>query len=58
MGGGILLGGISIGFTPRPSWDKKLLAEQFRELCEVELDFNLEATGFEVGEIVARLSAT
>jgi hypothetical protein len=24
----------------------------------VELDFDLEATGFEVGEIVARLSAT
>lgn len=33
------------------SWDEKLLAEQFRELCEVELDFDLEATGFEVGEI-------
>ena len=33
------------------SWDEKLLAEQFRELCEVELDFDLEATGFELGEI-------
>jgi len=33
------------------SWDENLLAEQFRELCEVELDFDLEATGFEVGEI-------
>jgi DNA modification methylase len=33
------------------SWDEKLLAEQLKELCEVDLDFNLEATGFEVGEI-------
>jgi DNA modification methylase len=33
------------------SWDERLLAEQFKELCEVDLDFDLEATGFEVGEI-------
>lgn len=33
------------------SWDEKLLAEQLKELCEVDLDFDLEATGFEVGEI-------
>jgi DNA modification methylase len=33
------------------SWDEKLLAEQLKELCDVELDFDLEATGFEVGEI-------
>ena len=33
------------------TWDPKLLAEQLRELCDVELDFDLEATGFEVGEI-------
>jgi len=33
------------------SWDKELLAEQLKELCEVDLDFDLEATGFEVGEI-------
>jgi DNA modification methylase len=33
------------------SWDEKLLAEQFKELLEVDLDFDLEATGFEVGEI-------
>ncbi|HTV56704.1 MAG TPA: DNA methyltransferase [Terriglobia bacterium] len=33
------------------SWDKKLLAEQLKELCEVDLDFDLEAVGFEVGEI-------
>jgi DNA modification methylase len=33
------------------SWDQNLLAEQFKEFLEVELDFDLEATGFEVGEI-------
>ncbi|MGA8211962.1 MAG: DNA methyltransferase [Candidatus Sulfotelmatobacter sp.] len=33
------------------SWDEKLLADQLKELCEVDLDFDLEATGFEVGEI-------
>jgi DNA modification methylase len=33
------------------SWDEKLLAEQLKELCDVDLDFDLEATGFEVGEI-------
>jgi DNA modification methylase len=34
-------------------WDDKLLAEQFRALAEVDLNFNLEATGFEVAEIDA-----
>ena len=33
------------------SWDKNLLAEQLKELLEVDLDFDLEATGFEVAEI-------
>lgn len=33
------------------SWDEELLAEQLKELFEVDLDFDLEATGFEVGEI-------
>jgi DNA modification methylase len=33
------------------SWDETLLAEQLKELCDLELDFDLEATGFEVGEI-------
>jgi hypothetical protein len=33
------------------SWDEKLLAEQLKELCNVDLDFDLEATGFEIGEI-------
>lgn len=34
-------------------WDEELLAEQLKSLSEVELDFSLEATGFEVGEIDA-----
>jgi DNA modification methylase len=33
------------------SWDERLLAEQLKELFAVDLDFDLEATGFEVGEI-------
>ena len=33
------------------SWDETLLAEQFKELLDLDLDFDLEATGFEVGEI-------
>jgi hypothetical protein len=32
-------------------WDDRLLAEQLIELSNVELDFELEATGFEMGEI-------
>src|ERR1700733_5759701 len=32
-------------------WDDRLLAEQLKLLSEVELDFDLEATGFEMGEI-------
>jgi DNA modification methylase len=34
-------------------WNEQLLAEQLKSLSEVELDFSLEATGFEVGEIDA-----
>ena len=33
------------------TWDKGLLARQFKQLAELDLDFSLEATGFEVGEI-------
>jgi DNA modification methylase len=33
------------------SWDEKLLGEHFKELCDLELDFDLDTTGFEVGEI-------
>ena len=37
--------------TENATWDDRLLAEQLKELSEVELDFSLEATGFEMGEI-------
>ncbi|HLM82950.1 MAG TPA: DNA methyltransferase [Terriglobales bacterium] len=33
------------------TWDAALLGQQLKALAEVELDFNLEATGFEMGEI-------
>jgi DNA modification methylase len=33
------------------SWNEQLLGEQLKVLCELELDFDLEATGFEVAEI-------
>jgi DNA modification methylase len=35
------------------AWDDRLLAEQLKLLSEVELDFDLERTGFEMGEIDA-----
>ncbi|HUY86847.1 MAG TPA: site-specific DNA-methyltransferase [Acidimicrobiales bacterium] len=37
--------------TENATWDEKLLAESFKELSEVELDFNLEDTGFVTAEI-------
>src|SRR5712692_465897 len=37
--------------TENSAWDERLLAHQMKALSEVELDFNLEATGFEMGEI-------
>jgi DNA modification methylase len=37
--------------TENAAWDDGLLAQQFKDLSEVELDFSLEATGFEMGEI-------
>ncbi len=32
--------------TENADWDRQLLAEQFRSLSEVELDFALDVTGF------------
>lgn len=32
-------------------WDDRLLAQQLKELSELDLDFSLEATGFQMGEI-------
>jgi hypothetical protein len=37
--------------TVNASWDEPLLAQQLKELCLAELDFSIEATGFEMGEI-------
>jgi DNA modification methylase len=37
------------------SWDDGLLAEVFRDLASVELSFDLEATGFTMGEIDLRI---
>lgn len=37
--------------TENASWDRQLLAEQFKGLSEVELDFALDVTGFETAEI-------
>jgi DNA modification methylase len=36
-------------------WDDRLLAEQLKELSELDLDFSLEATGFQMGEIDLRI---
>jgi DNA modification methylase len=36
-------------------WDDRLLAQQFKDLLAVDLDFSLEVTGFEMGEIDMRI---
>jgi DNA modification methylase len=38
-------------------WDDRLLAEQLKELSAIELDFDLEATGFETAEIDLRIES-
>ena len=43
--------------TEISEWDDRLLAEQLKELSELNLDFNLEATGFEMGEIDLRIES-
>jgi hypothetical protein len=37
--------------TENSVWDDRLLAEQLKELSILDLDFSIEATGFEMGEI-------
>jgi DNA modification methylase len=37
--------------TENSEWDNRLLGEQLKILSESELDFSLEVTGFEMGEI-------
>ena len=41
--------------TENSVWDDRLLAEQFRALSVLDLDFSLEATGFDMGEIDLRI---
>ena len=38
-------------------WDEHLLAEHLRDLSELALDFSIELTGFEVGEIDMRIES-
>jgi hypothetical protein len=38
-------------------WNDHLLAEQFKELSVLDLDFDLEVTGFETGEIDFRIES-
>jgi ParB-like chromosome segregation protein Spo0J len=37
--------------TENSTWDDRLLGEQLKVLSELQLDFSLEVTGFEMGEI-------
>ena len=41
--------------TENSEWNDRLLAEQLRELAVLDLDFDLEVTGFEMGEIDLRI---
>jgi DNA modification methylase len=43
--------------TEIASWDDKLLAEQLKELSLQGLDFDIEAIGFEMGEIDLRIAS-
>jgi DNA modification methylase len=43
--------------TEIATWDDPLLAQQFRELSLLDLDFNIEVTGFEMGEIDLRIAS-
>ena len=38
-------------------WDDRLLGEQLEALADVELDFDIEAIGFEMGEIDLRIES-
>jgi DNA modification methylase len=43
--------------TENATWDDRLLAEQLRDLSLSGLDFDIEVTGFEMGEIDLRIAA-
>ena len=38
-------------------WDDRLLAEQLKGLSSLDLDFDLEATGFTIGELICASKA-
>lgn len=42
--------------TENSLWDDKLLAEQLQQLSVLDLNFSLDATGFEIAEIDLRIS--
>src|SRR2546421_5866492 len=43
--------------TENSTWDDRLLAEQLKELSVLDLSFDLEATGFDMGEIDFRIES-
>src|SRR4029077_10152692 len=43
--------------TEISTWDDRLLAEQLKELSVQGLDFNIEVTGFDMGEIDVRIAS-
>src|SRR5436190_14974305 len=43
--------------TEISTWDERLLAEQLKELSLLGLDFDIESTGFEMGEIDLRIAS-
>ena len=43
--------------TEVASWDDRLLAEQLQALSSVELDFDIETIGFDMGEIDLRIES-
>ena len=43
--------------TENGTWDDRLLAEQLRDLSLSGLDFDIEVTGFEMGEIDLRIAS-
>src|SRR5882757_10957750 len=43
--------------TEIPTWDDRLLAEQLKDLSLIGLDFSIEVTGFEMGEIDLRIAS-
>jgi DNA modification methylase len=43
--------------TETSIWDNRLLAEQLKDLSVLDLDFSLDATGFEIAEIDLRIES-